>query len=78
MTSPRCKPTALACHLTKKVNRVEQLTYLFIKNAVKLHYSVTNFNRLFSSFHHSPPFVVIVDVFGKKFYSLLSISLQQA
>jgi hypothetical protein len=29
MTSPGGKLTALACHLTKKVNKAEELTYLF-------------------------------------------------
>jgi hypothetical protein len=28
MTSPEGKLTALACHLTKKVNKAEELTYL--------------------------------------------------
>jgi hypothetical protein len=28
MTSPWGKLTALACHLTKKVNKAEELTYL--------------------------------------------------
>jgi hypothetical protein len=34
MTSPRGKLTAMACHLTKKVNKADELTYLFT-NIVK-------------------------------------------
>jgi hypothetical protein len=34
MTSPWGKLTALTCHLTKKVNRAEELTYLSTNIAV--------------------------------------------
>jgi hypothetical protein len=29
MTAPRGKLTALACHPTKKINKVKELTYLY-------------------------------------------------
>jgi hypothetical protein len=36
MTSPRGKLAALVCHLTKKVNKAEQLTYLSINIGKRL------------------------------------------
>jgi hypothetical protein len=36
MTSPGGKPAALVCHLTKRVNKAEELTYLLTNIAKKL------------------------------------------